>query len=343
MRPMRIKFLAAAVFFLAAGASVARAAKELTIFFIDVEGGQATLIVSPSGQSVLVDTGWRGYDGRDAARIVEAAKKAHVKKIDYVVITHYHRDHVGGVIQLARKMKIGAFVDHGPNREDSKVVREDFADYEKTLAVAERHIVAKPGDEIPVKGLTVEFLTADGEHLTNPAPGGGQPNGYCATAKEREIDPSENARSVGTLFIFGKFRFVDLGDLTWNKELALVCPNNLIGPVDLYLTSHHGLSQSGSPQLVDAIHPRVAIMNDGARKGGSPSAWQIVKDSPGLEDMWQLHFSIEGGKDHNEPDPFIANIDEQCEGKYIKVTALADGSFTVYNSRNKYQKTYPTR
>lgn len=343
MRPMRMKFLAAAVFCLAGCGPLAKAAKEMSVYFIDVEGGQATLAVSPSGQSVLVDTGWRGYDGRDAARIVEAAKKAHIKKIDYVIITHYHRDHVGGVIQLARKMKIGAFVDHGPNREDSKVTREDFADYQKTLAVAERHVVAKPGDEIPVKGMTVEILTADGERATNAAPGGGQPNAACADAKKREDDPSENARSVGTLFTFGSFRFLDLGDLTWNKELALVCPNNLIGPVDLYLTSHHGLFQSGSPQLVDAIHPRVAIMNNGARKGGSPAAWQIVKDSPGLEDMWQLHFSIEGGKDHNVPDPFIANIDEQCEGKYIKVTALADGSFTVYNSRNKYQKTYPAR
>ena len=133
---------------------------------------------------------------------------------------------------------------------------------------------------------------------------------------------------------------IDLGDLTWNKELALMCPNNPIGTVDVYLTSHHGLNQSGSPALVKALHPRVAIMNNGARKGGDPDAWQIVKDSPGLEDLWQLHYAMAGGKAHNSPDTFIANVDEFCEGKYLELTAQSNGSFSVLNSRNKFQKEY---
>jgi competence protein ComEC len=318
------------------------AAKPLEIFFIDVEGGQSTLIVAPSGQSMLIDTGWRGFNGRDANRIAEAAKAAKVKQLDYVLITHYHRDHVGGAPALADQLKIGTFIDHGPNREDTRVVNEDFADYQKILPKAQ-HLVAKPGDSIPLKGVTVEVLTADGAHIQSPVAGAGQPNPFCAATKPREADTTENARSLGILLTFGSFRFIDLGDLTWNKELELMCPNNLAGSVDVYLTSHHGLFQSGSPALVHALHPRVAIMNNGARKGGSPDAWQIVKDSPGLEDLWQLHYSVEGAREHNVPDSYIANIDEACEGKYLKLTAESDGSFTVINSRNKFQRTYKAK
>ena len=136
---------------------------------------------------------------------------------------------------------------------------------------------------------------------------------------------------------------IDLGDLTWNKELDLVCPANLIGTVDVYLTTHHGTNASGPAAIVNALHPRVAIMNNGAKKGGNPSAWQVVKDSPGLEDLWQLHYSLEGGADHNVRDTSIANVDEACEGKYLKLSAQADGSFTVTNSRNKYEHAYPAK
>ena len=314
-------------------------AKPIEIFFIDVEGGQSTLIVSPSGQSLLIDTGWRGFDGRDANRIVQAAKSAGVKQINYLLITHYHRDHVGGVMQLATQMKILNFVDHGPNIEDSKATKEDYSDYVKTLQRGE-HVVAKPGDTIPIKDLKVDVLTAAGVAIKTPLSGAGQPNQFCAASPARQDDATENAQSLGVLVTFGSFRFLDLGDLTWNKELALMCPNNPIGTVDVYLTSHHGLNQSGSPALVKAVHPRVAIMNNGARKGGSPDAWQIVKDSPGLEDLWQLHYAMEGGKEHNVPDSFIANVDEHCQGSYLKLTAESNGSFTVFNARNKFQKVY---
>jgi competence protein ComEC len=314
-------------------------ARPLEIFFIDVEGGQSTLIVSPSGQSLLIDTGWRGFEGRDADRIVAAARAAKVKQIDYLLITHYHRDHVGGVPQLADRMKIVNFLDHGPNTEDSKVTKEDYSDYVKAIQRGE-HTVLKPGDTVPIKGLSVKVLTAAGDHIPASLPGGGQPNPFCATTPKRDADPTENAQSTGVLVTFEKFRFLDLGDLTWNKELALMCPDNPIGTVDVLLVSHHGLNQSNSPALVDAVHPRVAIMNNGARKGASPDAWQIVKDSPGLEDLWQLHYAIEGAKEHNVADSFIANVDEQDAGQYLKLTAEGNGSFTVWNQRNKFEKVY---
>jgi competence protein ComEC len=313
--------------------------RPLEIFFVDVEGGQATLIVSPSGQSLLIDTGWRGFEGRDADRIVQAAKAAKVRQIDYLLITHYHRDHVGGVMQLADQMKILNFLDHGPNTEDSKVVKEDYTDYVKVIQRGE-HMVLKPGDTVPIKGLSVKVLTSNGEHIQTPLEGAGQPNSFCATTSKRDTDPTENARSLGVLVTFEKFRFLDMGDLTWNKELELMCPNNPIGTVDVLLVSHHGLNQSNSPALVDAVHPRVAIMNNGPHKGGSPDAWQIVKDSPGLEDLWQLHYAIDGGKEHNVPDSLIANVDEHCMGQYIKLMAEGNGSFTVWNQRNKFEKVY---
>jgi beta-lactamase superfamily II metal-dependent hydrolase len=289
---------------------------------------------------MLVDAGWRGFNNRDADRILAAAKAAKIKQIDYAVITHYHRDHVGGVPQLAEQMKIGTVVDHGPPMETSKVVKEDYADYEKVVARAQ-HLVAKPGDVIPVKGINVDVLTSAGDRIQSALPGAGQPNSFCSSTEKKDDDPSENARSLGMLITYGKFRLLDLGDLTWNKEMELVCPNNLIGTVNVYLTTHHGLFQSNNPALVHAVHPRVAIMNNGARKGGSPSVWQIVKESPGLQDIWQLHYSVEGGNEHNVPDSFIVSLDEIGDNPgFIKLSAESDGSFTVTNSRNKYHKEY---
>jgi beta-lactamase superfamily II metal-dependent hydrolase len=316
------------------------AAKNMEVYFIDVEGGQATLIVSPSGESMLVDTGWAGFDNRDANRIAAAAKRAGVKKIDYLVITHYHADHVGGVPQLAAKLPINNFVDHGPNNETGKQPDQLYGNYMETQQKFGKHLVVKPGDTIPVKGLNVKVLSANGDVIASPLEGAGQPNDYCASFQPKAEDKSENARSLGTLITFGKFRIIDLGDLTWNKEHALVCPNNKIGKVDVYLTTHHGMNISGPACIVDALHPRVAIMNNGARKGGTVEAWQTIHNSPGLEDIWQVHYAIAGGKENNAPDTFIANIDEQCEGKYIKLTVMPDGSFTVTNSRNNYSKTY---
>jgi competence protein ComEC len=326
-----------------AGAALLPAAKNLEIYFIDVEGGQATLFVAPSGESMLIDTGWPGNNSRDANRIAAAAKHAGVKAIDYLLITHFHEDHVGGVPQLARKLPIRNFIDHGESVEHDPRAKELYAAYVEYRAKG-NHILAKPGVSIPVKGLDVKVLTADGDEIESPLPGAGQPNPLCAADRLQAPDATENARSTGTLITFGSFRALDLGDLTWNKEHELVCPNNKIGTVDLYIVSHHGSDLSGSPAIVQGIHPRVAIMDNGARKGGSPSTWQTIHTSPGLEDIWQLHYAVAGGKDNNAPDTFIANTDEAGDqANWIHVTVHPDGSFTVTNTRNKYSKTYAPR
>jgi competence protein ComEC len=326
-------FLAAATCF---------AAKSLDIYYLDVEGGQATLIVTPNKESILVDTGWPGFNGRDADRIKAAAKSAGVKQIDYLILTHYHGDHAGGVAQLVERMPVKTFVDHGPNVETSKGAKELSEAWDKAVATG-KHLVVKPGDKIPLKGgVNLQIVTANGESIQAALAGGGAANTLCQGASFPE-DPTENARSTGFVLTYGKFRTVDLGDLTSRKELDLVCPSNRIGKVDLYLTTHHGLDTSNSQAIVHALAPRVAIMNNGARKGGSAAAWKIVKASPGLEDLWQLHFAVAGGKENNVADSFIANLDAACEGKGIKVSAMNDGSFTIVNTRNNYSKTYAAR
>ena len=315
------------------------AAKNLEVYFIDVEGGQSTLVVSPAGDSLLIDSGWGGQNRRDATRIAAAAKDAGVKRIDYLVTTHFHTDHVGGIPQLAEKLPIRNFVDHGASVEtgrDPQILYNMYSSYRDKGT----HILAKPGEALPVKGIDVQVLSSNGDVLRAPLAGAGMPGARCAEFHPQDADASENARSVGVLVTYGSFRMLDLGDLTWNREFDLVCPSNKIGTVDLFVVSHHGSKLSNSPQLVQSVAPRVAIMNNSARKGGDPEVWQTVHDSPGLLDLWQLHFAVAAGKPRNSADLLIANVDEICEGKWIKMTAMRDGSFTVYNTRNKYEKTY---
>ena len=249
---------------LVASAAILPAARNLEIYAIDVEGGQATLIVSPSGESMVVDTGWGGHNQRDAGRIAAAAKAAGVKKIDYLVITHYHADHVGGIAQLAGKMPIRNFVDHGANVEDSKQGQVLFNEYTAFRAKG-NHIEVKPGDTIPIKGIEVKVISAGGKTIGAPLPGAGQAGADCAGFRMHDADGTENAQSVGMLIAYGSFRMIDMGDLTWNKEKDLVCPVNKIGQVDLYLVSHHGMDMSGSPQWVNSLGPKVALMNNGAQ------------------------------------------------------------------------------
>ena len=329
------------LFGLVLAVSFAHAAKTLDMYFVDVEGGQATLIVTPNNESILVDTGWPGYNGRDADRIKAAAKAAGVKQIDYLILTHYHGDHAGGVTQLLQRLPVKTFVDHGQNMEESTNGKESMAAWEKALATGKR-LSVKAGDKIPLKGVDLQVVSANGEVLSAPVNGGGAKNAACTSA-EFPVDPTENARSLGFLLTYGKFRTINLGDLTAQKEAALVCPENRLGNVDLFLTTHHGLETSNPAAIVHALAPRVAVMNNGARKGGSPKVWHIIKSSPGLEDMWQLHFAFAGGKDANAADSFIANLEEVCQGQHIKVSAMNDGSFTVLNSRNKYSKSYAAK
>ena len=314
-----------------------QAAKTLDVYFIDVEGGQATLYVTPSKQSLLVDAGWPGFSGRDADRIVRAAKKAGLKSIDFFVTSHYHKDHVGGLPQLTEKIPVKNFVDHGPNNESGKEPDALYKSYEGAVAKGKR-VTVKAGDSIPLKGAEMKVLTANGEIIN----ANGSKNPACS-GREFPEDKSENARSIGLLLTFGKFRMINLGDLTSRKESELVCPENRVGTVDVYLTTHHGMNISNAQEIVHALRPRVAIMNNGAKKGGSPDAWKIIKASPGLEDLWQLHFAIAGKAENNSPESMIANLAEDCAGKYIKLSVNPDGSFTVFNERNNYTKTYAAR
>ena len=321
------------------------ASKPFQIYFIDVEGGQSTLIVDLEGESLLIDTGWDDFNGRDADRIVAAAKSAGIDHIDDLILTHYHADHAGGTPQLASRIKIGAFFDHGASVETSEATTKAYNGYAEVASHAKRTTM-KPGDVLPLKGMHVEVLEAAGTHIAEAVPGAGQPNPLCASEPNYPPDPSENSQSVGVLITFGKFRFLDLGDLTNAKELGLACPNNLIGTVDLYLVTHHGTAHPGSGDgsnaraIVQMLHPRVAVMNNSTVKGGHPFAWQIVHDSPGLEGFWQLHYSLAGDKDHNVEEKFIANAGGADQGNYIKVTADPDATFTVTNSRNNFSKTY---
>ena len=324
-----------ALLFLCA-ATLWSAPKALEVYFIDTEGGQATLFISPSGQSMLVDTGWPGFESRDSKRIAAAAKAAGVSQIDYLVITHYHVDHAGGVPQLSALLPIKHFVDHGTSFEHGKQEDQLYQAYTKVRDAGE-HIEVKPGDTIPISGLQVKVLTAAGDLIQQK----GKPNQNCAGTVLRDVDATENARSVGTLITYGKFRMVDLGDLTWNKEYELMCPDNRIGTVDVYLTTHHGMNMSGPAAIVHALHPKVAIMNNGAKKGGTPEAWKVVHESPGLADMWQLHTSVAGGATSNVAEPMIANPSAEGDaGNYLKLSAREDGHFTVTNSRNGVSKSY---
>src|SRR6266481_5422882 len=335
--------LAGGMFLGAAPVPVAQ--KPLQIYFVDVEGGQATLFVTPKGESLLIDTGWPGNNGRDANHIAAAAKDAGIKKIDFVLITHYHDDHVGGAPQLAVKIPVGTFIDHGENRETSDAgASRVFAAYQQLLSSGKyKHITAKPGEVLPVTGMQVRVVTADGQLIERPLPGGGKENTNCANAAKPPVDTTENPRSLGTLITFGKLRILDLGDLTGDKELELMCPMNKIGAVDIYIASHHGSESSGTAPLVHAIAPRVAIMDNGAKKGGSAVAWDVIEKSPGLEDLWQLHFSEEGGDAHNVAAAFLANLQGPDAGNYLKVSATADRSFEVFNSRTHQTKKYEAK
>lgn len=332
----------------------AQSGKALTAYFIDVEGGQSTLLVSPSGQSLLIDAGWPGK--RDADRIIDVVKKAGITQIDYLVLTHYHVDHAGGAPELASRIPIRNFVDHGPTNDPLVNVPQYYAAYLKVREKGQ-HILAQPGEKIPISGIGVQIVSAASNTIREPLPGGGAPNPECADfqPKDEIKDPmvgGENKQSVGMVISLGKFRMSDFGDLTWNKEHDLACPNNLIGTVDVYVVSHHGKATSSLPIMIHAIRPRVAVMNNGANKGGEIPTFVTLKSSPGLEDLWQLHYGVEAAE-RNSPEQFLANlgtagtkdsgVPDESPVNYIKMSARSDGSFTMTNSRNGFSKEYAAR
>jgi competence protein ComEC len=351
--------------------ATAQSRSTLDIYVVDVEGGNATLYASPSGESVLMDTGNVAPEAavRDAGRIMDAVKDAGLTKIDYLIITHWHGDHFGGMAELANRIPISNYVDHGPNIQPQPAFNEFFNNTLPALYAKSKHTVVKPGDVVPVAGLDWRIVSSAGQVLKAPltgARGSGAPNASCASFKPQAPDPTENAQSVGSAITFGKFRVVQLGDLTWNKEFELMCPNNPIGIADLMVASHHGLPISNSEVLVHAVRPRVIIVNNAIRKGASPEAMMTYFSSPGIEDVWQSHFSLLGGQEYTVPGIFIANgLDQPMSAipvepmappapganlppppthngpaYWIKVSAKSDGTFTVTNQRNGFAKTY---
>jgi competence protein ComEC len=346
-------------------------ARTLDIYFIDTEGGQSTLYVGPTGESLLVDSGNAG--DRDLGRIVETLKAAGVRQIDHMWSTHYHGDHVGALVALAGQVPIGHFYDHGTPHPNDRIVSKAFLTSYEDLSRGKRTTV-KAGDKVRMAGLDITTVASANQFVRANVRGGGRPNAACATSRPMDesgyIDP-DNGESAGFVMVYGRFRTINLGDLTWNGELDLMCPTNRIGTVDVYLTSHHGLEKSGSPALVHALEPRVVVMNNGTRKGGAPDAFRVLHESPGLEDLWQLHWSHNSGLD-NAPAMFVANVDDsatvasvlapppggrQGGGRggpgggaaahtpayLIKVSAEADGTFVVTNTRNGFRKTYRPR
>jgi len=344
-----------------------RAARPLTIYVVDVEGGNGVLFVSPSGESLLMDTGNAGAAAqRDAGRIMEAVRDAGLTQIDNLIITHWHGDHFGGLAEIAKQIPIKHYWDHGPNVQPGQAADDFLKNVYADLSSKAQHTVAKPGDKIPLGATNVTVVISAGVPIAPmKGNGAGQRNPECANFQP--IDNNmEDPMSVGILVSYGKFRALHLGDNTRNKEFELACPVNRIGTVDLMLGMHHGQSSSNSPVLVHAVRPRVAIVNNGTRKGGEPFSMQSMFSSPGLEDVWQMHFSLLSGQEYTVPGAFIANTIDQPEsampiGQYtpppqgqqapaapvhngkayfFKVTAQQDGTFTVTNTRNNFSKTY---
>ena len=349
---MRLIRIAAVLFLMVSALS---AAKTFDMYMIDVEGSKASLLVSPSGQTMMIDAGIPGSErnGRDTDRIMEACKAAGVKKIDYMVVTHYDGDHVGGVPALAARIPIVTFVDHGENVQINDFTLKVVKDYMDVAAKGKRMVV-KAGDRIPIKGLDVLVVMAAGKAITEPLKGAGQPNPLCDTTPRKTWGPNargivdnqdtnENSAAIVLLITYGKYRMFDPADLTWNKDREMFCPINRIGTVDLYMTANHGIDVANSPLMVHALRPRVVIADNGPSKGGSAAVFQTVESSPGLEDYWQEHYLVAGGDKFNVAPDYIANIVGSPDGKWIKVSAQRDGTFTVTNTRNNYSKIYKPR
>src|SRR5215468_4390847 len=236
--------------------------RNLEIYWVDVEGGAATLLISPSGESMLIDTGFE-VDGRDAKRIYAAAQQAGLKKIDYVVISHYHADHVGGLAALSKMIPLGKFYGRG---DEIEPVNQKWLDSYRAASAGKRTIV-KPGDHVPIKGVEALIVASDGKLLDKPLAGGG-PNALCTNAEQKAPAGPENQNMVGTLLTFGRFKLLALIDLDWEKEMELVCPVNRLGTVTLYQSGRHGsFDGAGAPALLGAIRPQVAVINNGPRKG----------------------------------------------------------------------------
>ena len=321
----------------------------LDIYWVDVEGGAATLIVSPSGESLLFDSGWEVGD-RDAKRIAAVARQAGLKQIDHFVLSHFHADHAGGIVALSKLLPIGHCFDRGDFIEPAN---QRWRDAYLSVCGARRTIL-RPGDQIPLKGVRVDVMASNGQLLAKPLAGGG-PNPLCAAADNKPPDGPENQLMVGALFTYGKFRFLDLADLDWEKEMELTCPINRVGRVTIWQAGRHGaLDGAGAPGFLYAIAPQVVVVNNGPRKGlGGPSPghekaatphYERIAGTPGIESIWQSHRSLLD-PDHNTAENMIANLEEtaDCQGHWIRASVGQDGRFTMTNGRNGFHTTHTVR
>ena len=332
-----IRVYLSAVFAIVLAAGSLSGAATLDIYFIDVEGGQSTLMVTPAGETLLIDAGYGGRNGRDPDRIMATIHAAGADHIDYFLATHFHPDHVGGVQELASRIPINTFIDYGSPMGTDRMATRSFLTYEEARRRGQ-HLIPQPGDRLPLKGIDAEVVSAAGMLVPKALKGGGQTSSACATLQEQEEDGTENFRSIGVRFSYGAFTFVDLGDLSGDTLGRLVCPVNLVGEASVYLVSHHGNYDTDVPAVVAALRPQVAIMNNGLTKGGAPTAFVHLRHQPGLE-LWQLHASRNDGA-QNAQDLFIANVDDGATAYWIKLRAGDDGRFTLFNSRTGFAKQY---
>ncbi len=321
-----------------------RADKRLDIYWIDVEGGAATLIVTPLGESVLIDTGNPGH--RDPDRIVQtAAREAGLRQLDHVIITHYHADHFGGAATLSATLPIKHLHDNG--LFEGLVDRPDKAYLEFK---AEQRSVISPGDSISLgqvddretAHVSIRCIGTRQQYIAPPADASLTPG--CAEFKPKPVDTTDNANSVVTLLSFGPFRFFDAGDLTWNLEKELVCPANRVGKVDVYQTSHHGMDVSNSPLIIGALAPTVAVMNNGTTKGCDPLMFATLKETPSVQAIYQVHRNLRNDGSPNAPDEYIANAGKDCKANFIKLSVDPTGaSYTFSVPSTGHSRTYRTR
>jgi beta-lactamase superfamily II metal-dependent hydrolase len=348
-RPRRFTFALALLALSLVGAD--GPGKTLDIYFIDVMGGAATLIVTPERESLLIDSGWPGFGDRDPKRIAHVLKDvAGLDHLDHLATTHWHRDHFGGVEGLSRYVRIEHFWDRGlpdPNAPDGD--RAAFPDGPKAddaLGLAYRKVsegkrrTLHAGDTLPLKGVEMVVLASGGETIKASGPG----NPLCAEAPpDQKPDATDNARSLAFRLRFGGFDFLDCGDLTWNVEKALVCPVDAIGPIDLFQVTHHGAANSNHPTLVRTIAPTVAIMNNGPRKGGDPATVKTLKAVPSIQAAYQLHKNAATGDDDNTASALIANGDP-AGGQFIRVNvAPGGGEFRVQIGTDGPARTFASR
>jgi beta-lactamase superfamily II metal-dependent hydrolase len=321
--------------------------KGLDFYLVDTEGGAATLIVTPAGESVLIDCGNPG--SRDADRIYQAAQQAGLKAIDHLIITHWHVDHYGGVARLSELLPIHHFYDHGiPDSlaEDPQNFPLLIQAYKK--ASHGQSTTLRPGDQIPLKqaeaGLALRLVCLCGVGQVTPDKPGAPENPIAREHSPQAEDLTDNARSLGFLLSYGDFGFLDLGDLTWNIEYKLVHPTDKIGAVDVYQSTHHGLEISNNPVVIKTVQPRVAIFNNGPRKGGHPSVVATLRRVPGIEAIYQLHRNVTVAAQENTDPELIANPDEKCQGTFIHLAVSPDGgSYTVAIGPHGKPRRFETR